>query len=70
VPFGANGTAAVFISGASAPASPVIVPIVNGRGEASVEITPLQSSVAFQASVSYSVEGYQQSASPCRRRCS
>ncbi|MGC9170923.1 MAG: hypothetical protein ACP5HD_09325 [Thermoproteus sp.] len=62
VPFGANGTAAVFISGASAPASPVVVPIVNGRGEASVEITPLQSSVAFQASVSYSVEGYQQSA--------
>jgi hypothetical protein len=62
VPFGANGSAAVSISGASVSTSPVVVPIVDGRGTAVVSITPLQSPVVFQVSASYSVGGYQQSA--------
>ncbi|MEZ0248298.1 MAG: hypothetical protein ABWJ97_03395 [Thermoproteus sp.] len=60
VPFNANGTAYVVVSGASTPYSPIVVPIRDGAGAATVRITPLQSAVAFQASIAYSVSGYQQ----------
>lgn len=62
VPFNANGTAVVSISGASAPSAPVIVPINNGVGTAAISVIPLQQAVVFQASVNYWVQGFQQSA--------
>lgn len=62
VPFNANGTATISISGASTSSAPLVVPINNGVGTAAVQITPLQSAVTFQATVSYSVSGFQQTA--------
>ncbi|MFB6490470.1 MAG: hypothetical protein TU35_004330 [Thermoproteus sp. AZ2] len=60
-PFKANGTAVVAVSGASLSSSPIIIPIRDGRGAASVSLTPLQSPVVFQATIYYSVAGYQTS---------
>ncbi len=62
VPFKANGTAVVSISGASSPTAPVTVPINNGIGTAELSITPFGSTVIFQAYVTYAVQGFQQSA--------
>lgn len=62
VPFRANGTAVVTLSGASSAESPLVVPIAGGVGIAHAQITPLQSPVVLQAVVYYSVMGFQQSA--------